>query len=726
MADKVGSIYYDVDLDNKEFKRKASETSGAVSRIKNGFESARLGSFALLGGMTALGLGMAKFASNSIKVAANIETMTQGFVTLLGSSEKANEAINMIKKDAASTPFELPGLIQANQLLTAVTKDAPRSEKLLLNVGKALSAMGKGQEELDRIIVNLQQIGAVGKATMLDVKQFAFAGIPIFEMLSEATGKTGEALEEMISSGGVTFDMLEEMFNKAGTGSGRFAQAFETQAGTFNQLVSNMKDNIAIFGSELVKQTGLFDLAKRAVNKFNEVMGILQTKISDAGGIMPFLRKVFDDNRTIIIAVAGALVGALIPALVATGTAIWGAFAPLIPFIAIGAGLAILIDKLVQRFGGWHTVLSKIRNIFGNVKDFGKTFIDAWKSDDLDLISKSLEPIGGILEKLGLDNETVTNAISMIKTKLQELSTQATETKDALILFFTGDYKKGMSFEEDSDKVSRIIEMRESFIQTFNEIKLKLGDILQSLAPLFESIGQQLSDLWNTIKTELFPALKELWEFIKPVLIPILKVIGVVIGVLIVGAVVLVIGIIKGLIAILTAVVKVVSWAINNFIDSFRFFVTRVKEDFAKFKNTINAVVETIKSIPGKIKTGLSNLKEAITKPFREAFDWIKEEVGKVTGILDKLNPFHRESPSLVDKITRGTNEISNLYSGLFDSLGQAPSVSLLAQPQSGSIAQGSVANVELKIDNYYGDQVGLTNLTEKIMKEMDRIKQTR
>lgn len=194
-----------------------------------------------------------------VRIAADMQTAEVGLTTLLGDAEAAGKTIERLKKEAARTPFELPGLTQATQLLTSVTKDGDKSIDILLDVGEALAAMGKGQAELDRIIVNLQQIAATGRAATIDIRQFAFAGIPIYEMLSEATGKYGEDLEELISSGGVTFDLLVDMFDKANDSGGRFFGAFENQSGTFNQALSNMKDSFSIFMSEVVQKTGLFD-----------------------------------------------------------------------------------------------------------------------------------------------------------------------------------------------------------------------------------------------------------------------------------------------------------------------------------------------------------------------------------------------------------------------------------------------------------------------------------
>jgi tape measure domain-containing protein len=387
--------------------------SDSVASATFDFEKATVASQKFAVGLGAVATGVGAFLYQGIQVAANLETQRQGFITLLGSTEKADAALKKIKQDAATTPFELPGLISANQLLTSVTKDADRSERFLLNIGKALAAMGKGQPELDRIIVNLQQIGAVGKASMLDLKQFAFAGIPIFDMLKKSMADTGGVivdnskkinknsddlsklqeqlkvatlrqkeftdktskstkvaqgfkidnlkkqiadvtgslgklnsangmviksegdLQAKIEDGLITFEMLEDLFNKAGEGSGQFARAFIDQAGTFNQLFSNMKDTINIFMADFVKSTGVFDYVKSKLGEFVEFMN------KNKDGIIAFFNALGSkENQTALIMVAGAIAGALVPAFIALGIAIGGALMPLLPFMVGGAVIA--------------------------------------------------------------------------------------------------------------------------------------------------------------------------------------------------------------------------------------------------------------------------------------------------------------------------------------------------------------------------------------------------
>lgn len=344
----------------KGIKAQAAETADASKRFATG----------LMVAATAT----AGFIGYGAKVAGDLEASRAGFITLLGSAQAADEALAMIKKDAASTPFELPGLIQANQLLTSVTKDAAQSETLLMNVGKALSAMGKGQPELDRIIVNLQQIGATGRATMMDVRQFAFAGIPIFEMLSQATGKTGQELEDMISSGGVTFEMLEQMFNNAGAAGGRFADAFKNQAGGFNQILANLQDTVTIAMSDIVTKSGAFDIIKDAMAAVGDWVNTNKDAIADGiSSMFSFIK----DNGAII---AGIILGALVPALFSMAAGVWATLAPLLPFMAAGALIALLLNNLANSMGGWGAMLAAVQPILQQVGNFvGQVLTNAFQ-----------------------------------------------------------------------------------------------------------------------------------------------------------------------------------------------------------------------------------------------------------------------------------------------------------------------------------------------------------
>lgn len=298
-------------------------------------------------------------ASLGLKVSADMQTAEVGLTTLLGSAEKAHNTINRLKVEAARTPFELPGLTAAVQLLTSVTKDGDKSIDTVLNIGEALAAMGKGQAELDRISVNLQQIAAVGKASTLDIKQFAFAGIPIYEMLAETTGKNGEALQQLIEDGGVTFDVLTKMFDQANNAGGRFFGAFQNQSGTFNQAASNMKDSFGIMMSDIVNSSGLFAGVTSSMTQLSGVMsnwrGVVDAVQSSATNLFATL-----DSQTLLIThlkgVFDGLVTTITTTLKPALDELWIALQPLMPYItalaevAVG-GLVIALHTFIAALG---------------------------------------------------------------------------------------------------------------------------------------------------------------------------------------------------------------------------------------------------------------------------------------------------------------------------------------------------------------------------------------
>ena len=146
---------------------------------------------------TRLSLPIAGLATAGIKYNADIEKYTKSFETFLGSAEKAANVVEKIKKDAGSTPFDITSLIQANQMLISTNEDADSARETILALGDAITATGGGNDELTRMAANLQQVKNAGVATALDIKQFAYAGIDIYGLLADYTGKSVQEVKDM-------------------------------------------------------------------------------------------------------------------------------------------------------------------------------------------------------------------------------------------------------------------------------------------------------------------------------------------------------------------------------------------------------------------------------------------------------------------------------------------------------------------------------------------------
>lgn len=168
-----------------------------------------------------------------------MEKYTTGFTNMLGSAEKAQAVLNQIKQDAARTPLNVDSLVQANQLLISAGVSAGEARSTILALGDAVSATGGGSEVLSRMAANLQQIKNVGKAASIDIKQFAMAGIDIYGVLADYTGKSTAEVQGMT----ITYDLLTAALKKASEEGGRYYNAMETQSQTLSGRIETLKDN---------------------------------------------------------------------------------------------------------------------------------------------------------------------------------------------------------------------------------------------------------------------------------------------------------------------------------------------------------------------------------------------------------------------------------------------------------------------------------------------------
>jgi tape measure domain-containing protein len=185
--------------------------------------------------------GAKQFVSMGISYNAEIEKYTTGFTNMLGSAEAANEAMKAIQEDAARTPFDVASLTEANQLLISAGENAGYSRKVIMALGDAVSATGGGNVELSRMAGNLQQIANVGEATAVDIKQFAYAGINIYQVLADYTGKSVQDVQNMT----ISYDLLSEALIAASEEGGRYYNAMDAQSQTMNGRVSTLKDNVS-------------------------------------------------------------------------------------------------------------------------------------------------------------------------------------------------------------------------------------------------------------------------------------------------------------------------------------------------------------------------------------------------------------------------------------------------------------------------------------------------
>lgn len=181
------------------------------------------------------------FISSGIEYNAQIEKYTTGFTNMLGSAEAAQQVMSQIQEDAAKTPFDVASLTQANQYLISAGENASYARNTIMALGDAVSATGGGNDELNRMAQNLQQIANTGKATAVDIKQFAYAGINVYGILADYTGKSTAEVQKMT----ISYDLLTQALQAASEEGGRYYNSMDTQSQTMNGRVSTLKDNVS-------------------------------------------------------------------------------------------------------------------------------------------------------------------------------------------------------------------------------------------------------------------------------------------------------------------------------------------------------------------------------------------------------------------------------------------------------------------------------------------------
>lgn len=215
--------------------------------------------------------------STGVQYNAQLEQYQTALTNMLGSEAEAVALLDEIKQDAAKTPFDTAGLVKANELLISTGIDAESSRRTILALGDAVSATGGGNEELSRMAQNLQQIQNAGKATSADIKQFAYAGIDVYGILADYTGKTAEEVQNMT----VTYDLLSNALISAADEGGRYFNSMSTQSETLNGQWNTLKDNATQLAGLMTGD--LTDGVKTVIGHMNELT-VAASEAYDTGG----------------------------------------------------------------------------------------------------------------------------------------------------------------------------------------------------------------------------------------------------------------------------------------------------------------------------------------------------------------------------------------------------------------------------------------------------------
>ena len=222
-------------------------TSSLSSRLAGGLKKGlSITAGAIAGVTTALGAGTVA----GVKYNATIEQYQTSFEVMTGSAEKAAEVVDRLKKLGAETPFEMPQLAEATQLLMNYGFTADEAIDRMQMLGDISQGSA---DKMQRIATAYGQMSSAGKVQLEDVKQMIEAGFNPLQEISESTGESMESLYDRISNGTLAVDEITASMQRATSEGGKYYQSMEKQSQTITGMISTLKDNAQQLLGEVVQ-----------------------------------------------------------------------------------------------------------------------------------------------------------------------------------------------------------------------------------------------------------------------------------------------------------------------------------------------------------------------------------------------------------------------------------------------------------------------------------------
>lgn len=250
-----------------------------------------------------VGIGQA-----AIKMGTQLQQAEIAFGTMLGSAELAGNYLNELKDFAAKTPFEFSELVPAAKRLMALGFAAEETIPMLKALGNAAAGLGGGAALIQRLGLALGQMRAKAKVSAEEMRQLAEAGIPAWEMLAKAMGKTTGELMKLSEKGQVSaaaaIPILIAGINE------KFGGLMEGFMQTAMGQYSNVKDQLGFVLADIGK--ALLPIAALLIEKF------ALPAVSALRDLAAWFSKLNESTKMTIIAFA-ALAASLGPVALALG-----------------------------------------------------------------------------------------------------------------------------------------------------------------------------------------------------------------------------------------------------------------------------------------------------------------------------------------------------------------------------------------------------------------------
>lgn len=247
LADVYVRIRGDTKTLSDDTKRGAGEAGQAAGQAFHTSFTGMIKQAAVYAGTILTGSAIYNLGKMGIQAAADMQQAQVAFTTLIGNGKQAQQFLNDLKDFAAKTPFELPGLVDDARLLLGVGKSANEVIPSLTAWGNAAGALGISGDRFHSVMLAVSQSMGAGKINAQDMNQIINAGIPIWKLMSEATGKTVPELRKLSEQGKLlstdVLPLLEKQMQK--DYGGAMAAQSQTLTGVWSTFMDTLRIGMA-------------------------------------------------------------------------------------------------------------------------------------------------------------------------------------------------------------------------------------------------------------------------------------------------------------------------------------------------------------------------------------------------------------------------------------------------------------------------------------------------
>lgn len=459
---------------------------------------------------------------------AEVERYRVALGTMIGDQEKANEIIHNLdySKTGISDLYGTTNVVGGLQNLVTFGMEAEKASDDLIRLGDIAQGNSEAFVSMSQ---NLGQIFATGKATSMDLKQFASRGFDVVGELAKIEGKSREEIEKA----GIGYEevkkALDSLTNAGGKYHGMMSKQMDTLGGVIKQFESfkmAVAESIGFAINEPLKDLlkTILEIGRNGqeafVNKFVGALKvvlhwihqvvisfeIIKMRIEESGDKFNGLAKLIKS----VFSVVGKIIEGLIPILTDI----------ILLVLSVASTIGNFLAPIIQSVGKIiEKILPIIRNIISVVSKIIESIFPIL-TDDLSIVGKIIEGIIPFIEGIGKIIEWLTpilifviSIVMKIINVLRNIFAPVVRMVESIIMDVISQFDNWILAVENAiqffqNAVNVIKSIWEGIKNFFNSLweglsaifLTAISNISNNIINKFNALKNFLVDIWNALK----------------------------------------------------------------------------------------------------------------------------------------------------------------------------------------------------------------------------------